>query len=195
MFFLKQAHWAAVAYLAVIAKALPRPNPEVTYSVVDVDGGDLVTSPATTIYQTVTDSATPSPTTHSTSSITAKQVTDTVTELGATHTVSIGGTSFVTVHPTSTTSLASVISSPTTSSAVLPETVTVVSVAIEAPSSTSTTYYDDGMWHTTYPVRTDWGNKAVIPSPTATADDMAAAPQQAAANAYSVVSWDETTKA
>nr|POF04283.1 hypothetical protein CFP56_22038 [Quercus suber] len=186
MLFSRQAFWAGVPFLVTATYALPRPNPQVTYSVVDVDGGDSTTPSATTIYQTVTDSATSTPTSHliissvAAESTSASKVTDTVTLPGATHTVSIGKTSLITVYPTSTSSLSSVPSSSTTAPTVAPETVTVISISREAPTSTSTTYFDNGMWHTYYPMKTNWNSQAASPTPSSSTVETAAEIQQSA---------------
>lgn len=194
---------AAAAYFAISAQALPRPQAQPTYSVVDVDGGlsSTIVSP-TTVYQTITESSGAQPTAETTVSVTIIEsasepastssssafsgflpgyastvsfgsdttvtstipaATASVVESAPTVVIPAGPQGYpVTIQPsayanatpsTSTTSSTTIssISSITTSPAA--STVTIVSISIESPTQTSTSYYDNGMWHNRYPVK------------------------------------------
>ena len=164
----------ATAYLTLQTHALPRPATP-SYSVVAVDGGAQNANPAppTTIIQTVTDAAESTPTTVS--------ITIQETEPPATTTVlSTQQAPPASAPPPQTITIngeVSVISAPTyvvpgsrtsyttTATAVVSETTTVLgdaeasTVYQDGPTTTvlsvvtpSTSYFDDGMWHTSYGV-------------------------------------------
>ncbi|KXL45780.1 hypothetical protein M433DRAFT_196061 [Acidomyces richmondensis BFW] len=175
------------SYLAVAAKALPKPHAAVTYSVVNVDGGSTTqaAAPPTTIYETVTELQSPPPAIGTTVSVTILE-TPSLTQATSTKSMSLSP-SFSSVFPapslTSSSAGASVITAsgpelidptPTSSSSVFPSssdpvvevsafgpetTVTVTSVSVEIPAPSSTTYYDNGMWHTSYPVKPWWTSR------------------------------------
>lgn len=114
-----------------------------TYSVVQVDGSSqaTATSPAETILATVTAPA-----------VTLAPATET---LFYTATQIISGspaTQTIVVTPTPTSSRSS------STTTVAPAVETIYRTVAPAPSftSSSTQYYDDGLWHTYYPVKTAW---------------------------------------
>lgn len=145
MRFTSQTSLLATAYWILTTNALPRPRPEVTYSVVNVDGGSQTTPTPTVIYQTITKSD------------------DTPATISVT----------VTDHATAWTEATNT----ETATALIPEvstwpkehephhlprphhttiegsTVTVTSVITPTTSPTSTKYYDNGQWHTSYAVK------------------------------------------
>ena len=120
-----------------------------TYSVVQVDGSSAATtssSAAETILATVTAPA-----------ITLPQATETLLYTTTAFVSGTPQTQTILVTPTtsSSTSTSTSFSSPTTTAA--PDIETIYrTVAAPSPSSSSTQYYDDGMWHTFYPVKTAW---------------------------------------
>jgi len=176
----------ATSYFAITAKALPKPYAAVTYSVVNVDGGSSTQAAAatpTTIYKTITESQSPPPVVETTVSVTILESPST-TQATSTRSVA-SSTSLSSVFSTATSTSSAVAASvnttywpesidpiTTSSSSFLPSTsgdpvievsaygpeatVTVTSVSIETPTPSSTTYYDNGMWHTSYPVKTWW---------------------------------------
>lgn len=141
------------ATYALCAHALPRPKPEVTYSVVNVDGGSQTTPAPTVIFQTITKSddapATISVTItdHQTQTqLTAAQTTQTQTALVPEVSAQPDG------HPPHHLPRPN----PQTTTVVSGgETVTVTSVI--TPSPTTTKYYDNGQWHTSYAVK-NWSS-------------------------------------
>lgn len=168
MFFRIETAWLATVYLALSAEALPWPNPVVSYSVVNVDGGASTPAQPTTIYQTITESAASQSTAGTTIQVTVVETpseapststSEATATLTQAYTVSVEATSLVTVHPSATASTL------TTTDLSL-ETVTVVSVSTDVPAPTSTSYYDNGLWHTYYPVKTDWDTRAAVPTTT-----------------------------
>ena len=141
------------ATFILCAHALPRPKPEVTYSVVNVDGGSQTTPTPTIIYQTITQSddtpATISVTvtdhqTQWTSAQTTQTHTDTATALIPEVSASPDG------HPTHHMPRPK----PTT---VISEGATVTITSVLTPSPTTTKYYDNGQWHTSYAVK-NWSS-------------------------------------
>lgn len=155
----------ATAYLAIQSHALPRPATP-TYSVVAVDGGQNAEPSPTTIFQTVTDSESSKTTVSVTIEETQAPATTTILSTQEAPTPS---PSTITINGEVTT-----ISAPTvvvpgsrtsyTTTAVVSETTTLVdsdhtTVYHQGPTTTvislvtpSTSYYDDGMWHTSYGV-------------------------------------------
>ncbi|OCK73692.1 hypothetical protein K432DRAFT_387254 [Lepidopterella palustris CBS 459.81] len=134
----------------------PRPNllrRAKTYSVVNVDGGSTPSPPSVTILETVMASATPKMETIIT--------TDVVTP--STNTA----TSILTVVESST---AKQPPSPTLlQTGVTSAEPSIVTIVITASESAATTeYYDDGTWHTRYPVKTftttAWNNGTITTS-------------------------------
>ena len=146
----------ATAYLALNAYALPYP---LSYSVVNVDGGGQSSATPTTVYSTVIESAnsetTVSVTVVETPSTTAVMTDYTTqwTHAEATETalvpeVSMQPSATESGHPTYYVPVPNVTPQSTPEGS----TVTVVSVTTATPS-TSTEYYDNGMWHTSYAIK------------------------------------------
>ena len=157
----------ATLFLALSASALPYP---VSYSVVNVDGGSqgASTSP-TTIYHTVTESADSDTITVVSTPSTTAVLTDyttiwshaEVTETALIPAVSPESTS----HPTGYVSIYgpspnSYVPIYIPSSSSTPEaTVTVVSTVTPTPTAT-TSYYDNGMWHTSYAIKNFYSSRS-----------------------------------
>lgn len=144
MRFAVESTLIATACLASIAHALPRPIP--TYSVVNVDGGSEVPpSLPTTIYQTVTQSS-GSETTISVTDVVSLPTTVVSIKHGkATETALIPEVSVLPDHPHH---------EPESSSTVKESIVTIISVTTATPiTPTTTSYYDNGKWHTSYAIK------------------------------------------
>ena len=158
----------ATAYLAINTHALPRPA--VSYSVVNVDGGSQTPpSVPTTVYQTITESSGSKSTvsitiveTPSSTPVISVPTTIFHTEHGAaTETALIPEVSLPVVPHSSSADPPSPtgkdpefhvpIPDPPAPTPVSPESVvTVVSVTTATPT---TSYYDNGMWHTSYAIK------------------------------------------
>lgn len=165
MLFSTRSVLIATAYFTLRSHALPRPAIP-SYSVVAVDGGQNTAVAPTTIIQTVTDSKTSQPTvsvtieeTHAPATITIPSTLQAPTPVP--HTITVNGEVTTMLPPTvvipgSRTSY--------TTTAVVSETTTVLdaehtTVFQQGPTTTvlsmvtpSTSYFDDGMWHTSYGV-------------------------------------------
>lgn len=166
----------ATAFLALRANALPRPAIP-SYSVVAVDGGQNSDPAPTTIVQTVTDSQS-SPTTitiEETPTPSTATATTTLHETEQAPTLSPGT---VTLKPDASVSTAPTVVIPGsrtsyTTTAVSSYTTTVLDVdhttvygegvttTIVSLVTPSTSYFDDGMWHTSYGVPV-WPTKGAM---------------------------------
>jgi hypothetical protein len=160
----------AIAYLTTSTHALPRPA---TYSVVNVDGGQTQYAPPTTIIQTVTESTDSETTITVPTTPTTTVVVDNPTTIVSTNYQTVPGRATETAlvpevsvwppqsensPPTTTTTLEQPthympIPESTPTSTPEAEVVTVVSVTTATPSTTTTSYYDNGMWHTSYAIK------------------------------------------
>nr|OQO25896.1 hypothetical protein B0A51_06161 [Rachicladosporium sp. CCFEE 5018] len=89
------------------------------------------------------------------------------------------------IEPTTTTTTAF---STTITTVINDTTLTIVSTLTATPSQSSTAYYDDGMWHTYYPIKT-FETAVAITTPLARRESATAT---AAPAPYEVVSWEET---
>ena len=190
----------ATAYLTLTANALPHPIP---YSVVNVDGGAQSSALPTTVYQTVVESGN-SGTTVSVTIVATPTTTAVMTDY--TTSWSHGETTETALVPEVSLSLSSTaiethsvpIPDVTSRPAVEDSTVTIVSVETAAPTTT-TSYYDNGMWHTSYAIK---GAYSVHPGqwhPSSSPAGYAASSTgaQLAGRAlptgyYSAVSWNST---
>ncbi|KAK5169448.1 uncharacterized protein LTR77_005424 [Saxophila tyrrhenica] len=160
----------AASFLTTHAYALPRPA---TYSVVNVDGGQTQTALPTTVVHTVTDSTnsetTISVTIHespATATIVSIPSTIVQTVAHATDTALVPEVSTLPHHPEAGPQESSSSSIPVVTPATVPnpvatvphpETVTIVSLTTATPT---TSYYDNGMWHTSYAIKQwpEWSN-------------------------------------
>jgi hypothetical protein len=131
----------AAACLILNAHALP--HPVVTYSVVNVDGGSQTTPTPTVVYETVTKSDDTPATISVTMTAMVTDRTTLWTHAKATETALIPE---VSAQPEGSPTHYAPVPHPTEES-----TVTVVSVV--TPSPTTTKYYDNGQWHTSYAVK------------------------------------------
>lgn len=165
----------AAAYLALQSHALPRPAAP-SYSVVAVDGGQNSNPAPTTIIQTVTDSIESTPTTVSVT-IEETQPAATTTLL-STQQAPTPSPNTVTLQPEISTVSAPTVVAPGsrtsyTTTAIVSQTTTVVdaeqtTIYEQGPTTTvvsivtpSTSYFDNGMWHTSYGVPV-WPTKHVM---------------------------------
>jgi len=143
----------ATALLTLRSTALPRPGVP-SYSVVAVDGGEAEAASPTTVVQTVTDSE---------SSQTTVSVTIEESPAPANPTIEPPKAA-VTVHADASTVVVPGSRTTYTTTAVQSEMTTVISnrpttivkegatVTIMSMVTPSTSYFDDGMWHTSYGV-------------------------------------------
>jgi hypothetical protein len=133
----------AAACLILNAHALPRPV--VTYSVVNVDGGSQTTPTPTVVYETITKSEDTPATISVTMTVVVTDHTTLWTHAQATETALIPE---VSAQPegSPTRHVPVPVAHPTEDS-----TVTVVSVV--TPTPTTTKYYDNGQWHTSYAIK------------------------------------------
>lgn len=138
----------ATLYLAVHTSALPHP---LSYSVVNVDGGSQAATPLPeTIYQTVTESDSETTTVVQIPTTTAV-ITDYTTSWSDVEATETALVPVVTASPPFPTFYGPP-PIPTSPAPVEDSTVTVISTVTPSPTTT-TSYYDDGMWHTTYPIK------------------------------------------
>ncbi|MBE7182077.1 MAG: hypothetical protein INR71_12890 [Terriglobus roseus] len=145
-----------------IADSRQRRSPP-PYSVVNVDGsgadGTVPSATATTVKQTVT--KTPLPATNTvveteTTQLPAQTTTLTLTDEHFSATTVV--VTFTQSAPAASTVLVTEEHSHEAPTKTADSTVTVVSTVEASPSST-TEFYDDGMWHTYYPIR-DYGSSS-----------------------------------
>lgn len=148
--------WAVMAIVSTIASGLPLDHRDFvprqkSYEVINVDGGSSTkaSSPETTIVkatQTV-EVVNPGPTI-------TQEVTATIIQPAPASTSSSSKCTS-SASRSSTSSTPSVTSSPSSTVSTPTETPKPVFVTVTVPVSDGPTeYYDDGMWHTKYPVKT-----------------------------------------
>ena len=158
----------ALPFISRPDKSRPQPEPALVaradYSVVPVDGG--IQGGTVTVTQTVAASASAAEV-YITITASAAVVTETVTGAVATpsvakefQTVYIPTTVYESVTaPTGGAIVSTVEGNPTISTVTLSLSATATGSSISAASSTKV--YDNGMWHTTYPV---WSNSTTTPT-------------------------------
>lgn len=149
----------------LLRQVLAAPAPQPTYSVVDVDGGangyPSNGAPApTTVYKTVTETG-PAATVTITISASPETITISYTTTVTEHdyTQSQASTSLESALPSNPASWANTIATPWSTPSAATSTATVVETVVSElaipplATSTSTTYYDNGLWHTSYAIK------------------------------------------
>lgn len=204
---LQQERRRAIDYSLTAAAAQPlnhrRAKRSVGYSVVQVDGGNPPSStaapppppPAATVVQTVT-SAGPPPSPNTQTVV----ITTTIPGPGSAQTIVMTTTqemsATVTATPTAlaTTSLPPSLSIASASATPTQSIVPITSLVIDRVTSTAvasqpTAYYDDGLWHTYYPVKNFMPPESVIMSSAAPATVVSQGSSTTAGHTSGVNNW------
>ena len=192
MHFARPIALLATTYFAIEAYARPRPAP-LSYSVVNVDGGQTTSALPTTVYQTITQS------TDSDATVTIIQTTTTpIVQPAADPTATalipeVSGYTIPTQPEAAPTSTA-------WETEAIPTTVTTTATWSYPPSPTTTSYYDDGMWHTYYPIKNvatgvpAWNNvPAKLQAPPVASDGWLARRAVPTGNGYAAGGWNQTS--
>ncbi|KAF2852318.1 hypothetical protein T440DRAFT_467012 [Plenodomus tracheiphilus IPT5] len=155
--------FTAATLFSTLASALPLDNRDIiprnkSYDVVNVGGGSQI--PATTVIEATTvEVVNPGPTVEVTTTVGNPSVPT--------------STSSTSIRTTRASSSASISAAPSSTSAISTETPKPIYVTVTVPADDGP-YYDDGMWHTKYRVKTF--DAAAMATPSALASSSAVLP-------------------